>query len=206
MTGTLRIRRSRGAVSGVLLVLLGLWGALIPFIGPYFNYAFTPDNGWQLTAGRVWLELLPGLATIASGVVIVISRLRLVAVAGACVAAVAGAWFATGGLVSHAWPRLPGIGKGVGGAGRGLLEQLGFFTGLGLAIVFLAALVVGRFTVTAARDVVVADDLGGQAEPSGPRIARWLRLPSPVVRGGRPGRDETAEEVARTEAAGWNAG
>src|SRR5260370_1022494 len=37
-----RILRSRGAASGVLLMLLGAWGALVPFIGPYFGYAYTP--------------------------------------------------------------------------------------------------------------------------------------------------------------------
>ena len=34
MTTMLQVPRSRGAVSGLLLVLLGLWGALIPRIGP----------------------------------------------------------------------------------------------------------------------------------------------------------------------------
>jgi hypothetical protein len=205
MTGTLRVRRSRGAVSGVLLVLLGLWGALIPFIGPYFNFAFSPDNGWQVTAGRVWLELLPGLATIAAGLVIVISRLRLMGIAGAGMAAFAGGWFAIGDLVAHAWPRLPGVGKPVGGAGRGLLEQLGFFTGLGLAVVFVAALVMGRFTVAAARDVAAASDTDA-AGPASSHVARWLRLPSPVVRGRGPGQDEEGEDVTQAEPAGWNAG
>jgi hypothetical protein len=46
VNGMLRVPRSRGAVSGVALILLGLWGALIPFVGPYFHYAYTPDTGW----------------------------------------------------------------------------------------------------------------------------------------------------------------
>ena len=40
----LRMPRSRGAVSGLLLVILGAWGALIPFVGPHFNFAYTPDR------------------------------------------------------------------------------------------------------------------------------------------------------------------
>src|SRR5262249_52014882 len=52
MTRMLQVPRSRGAVSGLLLVLLGLWGALIPLVGPYFHYAYTPDSAWTLTAGR----------------------------------------------------------------------------------------------------------------------------------------------------------
>ncbi|MGO8979125.1 MAG: hypothetical protein ACLP70_13885 [Streptosporangiaceae bacterium] len=56
MTAMLRVPRSRGALSGVLLILLGLWGGLVPFVGPYFHYAYTPDRAWDFTAGRVWLE------------------------------------------------------------------------------------------------------------------------------------------------------
>ena len=32
MAGMLRVPRSRGALNGVLLVLLGLWGGLIAFV------------------------------------------------------------------------------------------------------------------------------------------------------------------------------
>ena len=88
-TLTLRVRRSRGALSGVLLVLLGIWGALIPFIGPYFNYAYTPARTWDVTAGRMWLEVLPGAVAFVCGVVVLISRLRPVAVLAAWLAALA---------------------------------------------------------------------------------------------------------------------
>src|SRR2546421_12923996 len=54
MNGMLRIPRSRGALSGVLLILLGAWGGLIPFIGPYFHYATHPQ--------RLVLYLRPVLA------------------------------------------------------------------------------------------------------------------------------------------------
>jgi hypothetical protein len=48
MAGMLRVPRSRGALNGALLVLLGIWGGLIAFVGPYFHYAYTPDKapGW----------------------------------------------------------------------------------------------------------------------------------------------------------------
>ena len=55
MAGMLQMRRSRGAFSGFLLILLGLWGALIPFVGPYFHYAYTPDKAWTYNTGRLWL-------------------------------------------------------------------------------------------------------------------------------------------------------
>ena len=39
-------------LTGFALVLLGAWGALIPFVGPYFNYAYTPNGTWIWTASR----------------------------------------------------------------------------------------------------------------------------------------------------------
>jgi hypothetical protein len=157
MAGTLRVRRSQGALSGALLVLLGIWGALIPFVGPYFHYAYRPDSAWAVTAGRMWLEVLPGLVALAGGIVVLMSRFRPAAVLGAWLAALAGAWFAVGNLVAGRWTRLPGAGTPVGGATRVVLEEIGFFTGLGVVIVFVAALALGRFTVVAARDAAAAE-------------------------------------------------
>jgi hypothetical protein len=156
MAGTLRVRRSQGALSGVLLALLGIWGALIPFVGPYFHYAYTPDHTWAATAGRMWLEVLPGVVALVGGIVVLLSRFRPAAVLGAWLAAVAGAWFAVGSLVAGHWSGLPTAGTPVGGRTTVVLEQLGFFTGLGIVIVFVAAVVLGRFTVVAARNTKAA--------------------------------------------------
>jgi hypothetical protein len=198
MTATLRIPRSRGALSGVLLVLLGIWGALIPFIGPYFHYAYTPNRTWDYTSGRLWLEILPGVAALVGGVIVLMSRLRPVVVFGALLAALAGIWFAIGGLVAHAWTRLPGAGAPVGGATRTALEQIGFFTGLGVAIALLAALAFGRATVVAVRDVATASAPAADTVPAkvpaarsasagspAGRLRRRLALSAPVVRGKR---------------------
>jgi hypothetical protein len=195
MAGTLRVRRSRGALSGLLLVLLGIWGALIPFVGPYFHYAYTPDRTWAATSGRMWLEVLPGVVTLVGGLVVLLSRFRPSALVGAWLAALAGAWFAVGNLIAGHWSSLPAAGIPVGGATRSMLEQVGFFTGLGVVIVFMAALALGRFTVVAVGDAAAvrpaAADDAGQASSTRPRIR-------PVkVFAGRP-RD--AEE-AKAEAA-----
>jgi hypothetical protein len=193
MTATLRVRRSRGALSGVLLVLLGIWGAVIPFIGPYFHYAYTPDKTWDYTSGRLWLELLPGAAVFVGGVFVLISRHRLIAVLAAWLAAAGGAWFAVGGLVAARWTSLPSAGTPVGGATRMVVEQIGFFIGLGVVVVFLAGLAMGRFTVVSARDLETAAET--TPEPvvespdttetvTGPRAFRRLTLPRPLVRSG----------------------
>ena len=96
MAGMLQMRRSRGAFSGFLLVLLGLWGALIPFVGPYFHFAYTPDKAWTYNTARLWLEILPGAAVFLGGFLLMIATGRHVALFGALLAAVAGAWFALG--------------------------------------------------------------------------------------------------------------
>jgi hypothetical protein len=188
MTGTLRVRRSRGALSGVLLVLLGIWGALIPMVGPYFHYAYTPNRAWDFTAGRFWLEQLPGLVVLAGGMIVLFSRLRLVALLGAWLAAAGGAWFAVGSLVAGPWSQLPTAGAPTGGPVRMALEQAGFFTALGVVIALVAGVAMGRFTLVAARDVAASKAAKATPAPAGPAasepagLPRRFRLPAPVVR------------------------
>ncbi len=155
MAGMLRVPRSRGALSGVLLLLLGAWGALIPFIGPYFNYAYTPDRAWAYTSGRLWLEILPGIAAALGGLIALASSNRAVAAFGAWLAALAGAWFVVGTPISTLWASsgFPQIGVPTGGTLLRVCEQIGFFTGLGVVIVFLAAMSLGRFSVVGRREV-----------------------------------------------------
>lgn len=216
MTGTLRIPRSKGALSGVLLVLLGIWGALIPFTGPYFHFAYTPDRAWDFTTGRLWLEILPGLAALAGGVLMLVSRLRPVAVLGAWLAAAGGAWFAVGGLLARKWTTIPSAGAPVGGTGRMALEQVGFFIGLGVVVVFVAGAAMGRFSVVAARDLAATSTSEPVPAKSVPARAtasrglaglpRRLRLPAPVVRskkkaaGGSASQDQTESARAGTSA------
>jgi hypothetical protein len=164
----LQVPRSRGAVSGLLLVLLGLWGALIPLVGPYFHYAYTPDSAWTLTAGRVWLEIVPGAATFVGGIILLVSASRPLAMFGAELAAAGGAWFALGMVIIPLWPAAstldPGSPAGTTTVLR-QLEHLGFYTGLGVVIVFLAALALGRLTVVGVRDARLAERGAVVAEP-----------------------------------------
>ncbi len=164
MNGMLRIPRSRGALSGVLLILLGAWGGLIPFIGPYFHYAYTPPSAWSYTPGRLWLEILPAAGAVAGGLILLASSSRPAALFGAWLAAISGAWFAIGSLIGPIWRGHElSAGTPVGGAITRSLEQIGFFTGLGLAVAFVAAVALGRLTVIAVRDTrMAARGTGGE--------------------------------------------
>ena len=166
MTAMLQVPRTRGAVSGLLLVLLGAWGALIPFVGPYFHYAYTPDAAWTYTTGRLWMEIAPGAATLAGGIILLSSATRPVAMFGAELAAVAGAWFALGTVLAPLWTATSALNPGfpVGGTISQPLEQIGFFAGLGVVIVFVAALALGRLTVIGVRDGRLRAETSAEAE------------------------------------------
>jgi hypothetical protein len=159
MAGMLRVPRSRGAFSGALLVLLGLWGALVAFVGPYFHFAYTPGTSWTYTSGRLWLEILPGAATALGGLILLGSRVRPVAMFGAWVAALGGAWFAVGRVLSPVWNAhgTVALGTPIGSTVTRALVELSYFTGLGVIIVFLAALSLGRLTVVGVRDARLSE-------------------------------------------------
>ena len=146
MAGMLQMRRSRGAFSGFLLILLGLWGALIPFVGPYFHYAYTPDTAWTYNTARLWLELLPGAAVFLGGFLLMIAGRRHTGLFGALLAAAAGAWFTLGTMLSPLWNHHVTLGGSPAGSTvySRLMEQLGFFSALGVVVVFIAAAAFGR--------------------------------------------------------------
>ena len=154
--GRMRIARSRGAASGFLLILLGIWGALIPFVGPYFDFAYSPEQRWVWTDARGWLEVLPGAVTVLGDILLLTSRNRASATLGGWLAVIAGAWFVAG----RAFTNMLSMGElGVPAAStpaKTVALELAFFSGLGALIVFLGALAVGRLSVRSVRDVAYA--------------------------------------------------
>jgi hypothetical protein len=163
--GAMQIPRSRGAVSGLLIVALGLWGALAPFIGPLFDFAFSPDRPWAWTAGRGWLQVLPGVVAVVGGLLMFASRNRATAMLGSWLAVAAGAWFVVGRAAAGP--------LGLGDAGEPVAAnetqrvwlELTYFSGLGALIIFLGALAVGRLSVRTARDIAYRDARVDAVEP-----------------------------------------
>ncbi len=151
----LAMQRSRGASAAVLLVLLGIWGAIIPFVGPYFGYAFGPPVPWFLAHDRLVLDIVPGIAVFLGGLILGTSANRASAGIGALLALIGGIWFTIGPVVSQLW-RLGGLAAPIGEPqGTNLLpvlEQLGYFYGLGALITALAAFALGRVTVRSMHD------------------------------------------------------
>ena len=144
----------RGRASGALLVVLGAWGALIPFVGPYFGYAYTPDKAWAYTSGRLVLSVLPGVAVILGGLLVLASDGA--AAIGGFFAAAGGAWLVVGAEVvaiaapgGSYRPGSPAVtaGAAFAPATMRLLEHIGIYSGLGVVIVFLGALALGKAVI-----------------------------------------------------------
>jgi hypothetical protein len=165
----MRIARSTGVASGLLIALLGIWGALIPFVGPYFDYSFGVNSTWHYTTDRLWLSIVPGAVALIGGLLLLEARTRTTALIGGWLAILAGAWFAIGPSVSLTWETGNGpIGAPLFGPTRQMLELIGYFYLLGALIIALGAFVLGRLLParTVVEEPVAASRRGpAQAEP-----------------------------------------
>lgn len=162
----MRISRSTGALSGFMLLVLGIWGGIIPFIGPYFGYAFGSHATWHYTADRLWLDILPAVAVVVGALIMLQAGHRVSGTLGSWLAMAGGAWFAVGPAVARLWEHGPGpIGGPLFGHTRQMLELVGYFYGLGALIVALAAFALGRFV---SRPALIAQPV----EPAQPVVAQ----------------------------------
>jgi hypothetical protein len=155
-----RIPLRRGSVCGLFLILLGLWGGLAPFIGPYLHFGYTPDKTWDFSSGRLYYSVIPGAVVLVGGLLAVVSRNRGLGVIAGLLAALGGGWFAVGQSFMHVvLHKSVTVGTPILHAGatanglRAYLETLTLFTGLGLLVAFLGALAIGRFSLLAATDI-----------------------------------------------------
>jgi hypothetical protein len=155
--GRLRIARSRGAASGILVIVLGAWGALVPFLGPAFDFAYDQDQGAAWSAARGWLEVVPGVVAVIGGLLLLRSQNRAAAMLGGWLSVIAGAWFVVGRVMATTLT--------IGEIGRPVAEtetkaawlELTYFYGLGAVIVFVGAMALGRLSVLSVRDVGYAE-------------------------------------------------
>src|SRR3954447_5796057 len=142
------IARSRGAASGVLLILLGLFGALVALAGPYFDFTIGADDTWNFSDGHLWLSVVPGALAALGGVILLFSANRVTALFGAWMARAAGIWFVVGSQVSELWNHGTSIaGPAAGGTGQRVAEQLAYYDALGVLIALVAAFALGRLSI-----------------------------------------------------------
>jgi len=194
-----RIPRTRGAVSGLILIVLGVWGVLIPLIGPSFNLAVGPDKTFDFTTGRLLLEIAPGVATIIGGLILLTTANRASAVFAAWLAMAGGVWFAIGPVMSMLWNHgVMQTGTPIGtGTGHRVLDWLLLFYGLGAAIIAFSGIAAGRLSVRTARDIQYAEAAAaGTAAGTGTTGRRTSRFGRDRDRDGVPDREEDRTRMA----------
>jgi hypothetical protein len=148
------IRHITTRVAGLIILIAGIWGGLIPFLGPTFHFTLGPDVAWHWTASRLWLSVLPALAAIVGGLVLMGRGPRLSGRLGALLALAGGVWFVIGPDVSMLWNH----GVSAQGAAHGqhafrrFLEYLTLHSGIGVLITALAAYSLPGVTTTVVRE------------------------------------------------------
>ena len=144
---------------GLLLLALGAWGAIVPFVGPEFDYPF-PAGGdvgsWEWSDTAWQLSLLPGIAAAYGGIILLglVGSVRIAPAFGALVALTAGVWFVLGAEFSRLWTSPPP--EGTGSDWMVIATNVGYHAGLGLAISVLAGFALGLLALLPERAPVVA--------------------------------------------------
>ncbi|MGN6372352.1 MAG: hypothetical protein ACTHM1_05095 [Solirubrobacteraceae bacterium] len=205
----MRLSRTTGAGAGLLVLVLGLWAGFSPFVGPYFHYGFSPDATWHFTIDRLWLNVLPAVAAVLGGLMMIGAVRRASGVFGSWLALVGGVWLLLGPSVSLFWGHTApgvlqsGIGTPLGGHYRTAAEMIGVFYGVGALITMIASFALGRFALaapvaagapagTAVAGTAAAADRGAPEEAA-PRRRGLIRR----RRGGASAERERGEGVSR---------
>jgi hypothetical protein len=174
--GRLAMPRRRGAASGLLILIAGAWAALIPFIGPYLHFVVGSDKAWDMSQGRFWLSLLPGLVAVVGGFLLMQAANRATATLGAQLAIAAGVWLIIGRELSHLWTQT-WTEPPTGGTNKQALELLLYFYGVGALITALGGIAFGRVSARHAGDVERLAPPVDDRETSG----RFTRREDPVT-------------------------
>lgn len=169
--------------AGLMLLVLGAWGAALPYVGPLFGYRM--DGTPTFTTAHWELNLLPGIGAALAGLILIVTA-RSSSGLGGLLAIGSGAWFVVGPLFASTW-----LANAQTRVASGRLSQtlapLGYHYGLGLLIVAIGAWVLGRL-------LVLAHPVGDYAPPSTATGRRRHRL-------GRGAADAPDPTVAEPEMA-----
>ena len=196
--------------AGFVILVAGLWGGLAPFIGPYLHFALGPNHSWTWTSGRFYLSVLPAIAAVIGGLMLIASGPRVSGRVGALLALAGGVWFAIGPDVSLLWQAGGAQGAAHGAKVTRMFELLAYHTGLGVLIATFAAYALPGVTVV--RPATAAAEAETGAEETAPARRRRFGLfgrrreaptgepattsAEPVTRSAEPATTERPREVA----------
>ena len=136
---------------GVIVLILGIWGALVPFVGPIFGYGMGGTAAWTWSESHVTLHLLPGLAAIAGAVLLLRGR-SVAQYLGATLAMAGGIWFVIAPTLHPLWAGSSMGAMRMGGSElSSALSGLGYHYGTGTLIAVFAAYALGSLSASASR-------------------------------------------------------
>ncbi len=153
---------------GMLIVLVGLWGGIVPFVGPTFGFSMGSTGAWTWTEGRGTLHVAPAIAAVVGGLILLASGGRGRQRLGGLLALVGGFWFVIGPSLQPLWATVAASGGGMthmGGAMAGgshtsttnqALQAIGYHYGVGAVIAALAAFGLGLLARAASPDALPA--------------------------------------------------
>lgn len=151
-SGSVRTVPAGLGLVGLLAVLDGAWGAIVPYVGPTFGYRSNGVGSFQWTVEHGVLYLIPGIAGLVAGLMLLgFMRSRSGAAAAGVLAVASGAWFILGVVV---WPILyssPSVFTAAPTPAANFANLLGYNLGPGIILAVLGGIALGA----ARRDRVV---------------------------------------------------
>ena len=128
--------------AAVIVGVVGIWGALIAFVGPSFGYGMGSSQSWPWSESQLTLHLAPGVAAVL-GAALMIQGRRARQKSGAALAVLGGTWFVIAPTLHPLWAAQSMSGMGGGSAISGALSGLGYHYGTGAVIAIAAAYALG---------------------------------------------------------------
>lgn len=175
----MRSARGRAGLLGFLVTCLGIWGGIVAFVGPTFDFDVRgTGKAWVWDQGHATLSVAPAVGAMVGGLLMMAAAGWAVERLGALLALIGGAWFVVGPSLQPLWNPDGLIGSGSGTLGASgspshrALEAIGYFYGTGALIVALAAAALGLLAVAEARAAVAQTRTGRK------RIRPSFRHPS----------------------------
>jgi hypothetical protein len=120
--------------TGLVLILLGAWQALVPMVGPLFGFGMGHESAWTWNQSHLVLNVLPGGAVLIGGLVMLVSADRASQWLGAILAFCGGVWGVLGPSTYHVSSFMQ------------IMKSYGYYYAIGAVIIAVGAFTVARLT------------------------------------------------------------
>lgn len=152
-------------VSGLAILVVGLWGGIVPFAGPTFGYRMGATPAWVWSESHATLHVAPALAAVLGGL-LMLGRRRARSALGAGLALAGGTWFVIAPSLHDLWAG-GGSGMMMGhSATMAALSAIGYHYGTGVVIAVLAGWALGRMSARSAPALIEVEHRRESAAPS----------------------------------------